>query len=107
VLGIVLSGKSGEAMRTQVVVALAMLATLTACGMLGGDKPEKPTLDNGGLVSKPLGPGLVSRCPVPADYDDATLKKIQAALEALPPDNILQQVMKDYETERDNLRMCQ
>jgi hypothetical protein len=59
------------------------------------------------LITKPIGPGLVSRCPVPANYDDATLKKIGAAVDALPPDNILRKAMSDYETERDNLRMCQ
>jgi hypothetical protein len=88
-------------------IALAVAVPLSGCGMFGKDKPVQPTLDNGGLISKPLGPGLVSRCPVPADYDDATLKKIQDALEKLPPDNILHQTLRDYETERDNLRMCQ
>jgi hypothetical protein len=58
------------------------------------------------LVSKPLGPGLVDRCPVPVAYSDATMKKIQEALDALPKDNVLHQAMTDYETERDNLRMC-
>jgi len=45
-------------------------------------------------------------CPIPVHYDRATLDKIQAALEKLPPDNILRQVMTDYETERDDLRFC-
>jgi len=94
-------------MRIKVVAVLAVMMPLTACGMFGPKDRPAPSLDNGELVTKPLGPGLVSRCPVPADYDDATLKKIQAALQALPPDDILRRVMKDYETERDNLRMCQ
>jgi len=105
-LGIVRLGNSGEPMRFQVVMALAVVAPLTACGLLGPKDKPAPSLDNGELVTKPLGPGLVSRCPVPADYDDATLRKIQEALQALPPDNILHKVMSDYETERDNLRMC-
>ena len=80
-------------MRFKVVTALGLAALLSGCGGVGwfGSKESptpKPTLDNGELITKPVGPGLVSRCPVPADYSDATLKKIQAALEALPPDNI-------------------
>jgi hypothetical protein len=47
-----------------------------------------------------------SKCPKPVAYDEVTLKKIQQALTALPPDNILHQVMTDYETERDDLRFC-
>jgi hypothetical protein len=105
-LGIVRSGNSGEPMRIRVVLALAVAAVLTACGMFGSKDKPAPSLDNGELISKPLGPGLVARCPVPADYDDATLNKIQDALQALPPDNILHKIMNDYETERDNLRMC-
>ena len=53
----------------------------------------------GGCVS-------ASKCPTPIVYDDASLKQIQAALKALPPDNILHQVMSDYENERDDLRFC-
>jgi hypothetical protein len=45
-------------------------------------------------------------CPKPVAYDDATIKKITAALRALPPDSILHQAMDDYEDERDNLRFC-
>ena len=37
---------------------------------------------------------------------DATLREVQKALTALPRDNILHQVMADYETERDDLRFC-
>ena len=47
-----------------------------------------------------------SKCPKPIVYDDASLKKIQAALKVLPPDNILHQVLSDYENERDDLRFC-
>jgi len=94
-------------MRFQVVMALAIMAPLTACGMFGPKEKPAPSLDNGELITKPIGPGLVSRCPVPADYDDATLKQITDALQTLPPDNILHKIMQDYETERDNLRMCQ
>jgi hypothetical protein len=47
-----------------------------------------------------------SKCPKPIVYDDATLKQIGEALKALKPDNILHQVMTDYENERDDLRFC-
>ena len=50
--------------------------------------------------------GSASKCPKPIVYDDSSLKQIQAALKALPPDNILHQVMTDYENERDDLRFC-
>lgn len=53
------------------------------------------------------GCGGASKCPKPVAYDDATLREIQKALTALPRDNILHQVMTDYETERDDLRFCQ
>ena len=46
------------------------------------------------------------KCPQPVHYDDATLKKIERAREALPRDNILHQVLMDYENERDDLRFC-
>ena len=98
-------------MRCKVVMAFAVAALLSGCGGGGwfGSKPKPPppSLDNGELITKPVGPGLVSRCPVPADYSDATLKKISEAVNALPPDSILRKAMSDYETERDNLRMCQ
>ena len=48
----------------------------------------------------------VSKCPTPVAYDEATLREIQKALTALPRDNVLHQVMADYETERDDLRFC-
>ena len=47
-----------------------------------------------------------SKCPKPIVYDDATLKKIEKAREALSRDNILLQVLEDYENERDDLRFC-
>ena len=47
-----------------------------------------------------------SKCPKPIAYDDATLKKIEKAREALPKDSILLQVLMDYEDERDDLRFC-
>ena len=46
------------------------------------------------------------KCPKPVVYDDATLKKIQKARAELPRDNILLQVLEDYENERDDLRFC-
>lgn len=46
------------------------------------------------------------QCPQLVKYDDATIKKITAALRALPPDNVLHQAMDDYENERDDLRAC-
>ena len=52
------------------------------------------------------GCGTGSKCPVPLAYSDAQLKEIQKALEALPKDSILHQVMRDYEYERDDLRFC-
>lgn len=52
------------------------------------------------------GCGGASKCPRPVVYDDASLKEIQKALAALPKDNILRQVMMDYENERDDLRFC-
>jgi hypothetical protein len=50
---------------------------------------------------------VACHCPKPVAYDDDTLKKISQALRALPPDNILQRAMEDYENERDDLRFCQ
>jgi hypothetical protein len=46
------------------------------------------------------------QCPRPVSYDDPTIKKITAALRALPADNVLHQTMDDYEDERDDLRAC-
>jgi hypothetical protein len=50
--------------------------------------------------------GGASKCPKPVVYDDATLKKIEKAREALPKNSILHQVLEDYENERDDLRFC-
>jgi predicted small lipoprotein YifL len=97
-------------MRFQAVMALALTALLAGCGGGGwlGPKSKPPdTADTGELITKRIGPGLVSRCPVPVAYDDATTKHIQEALDGLPKDNVLRKVMQDYEVERDNLRMCQ
>jgi hypothetical protein len=48
----------------------------------------------------------VCQCPKPVAYDDATIRKITDALRALPPGNVLQAAMDDYEDERDALRIC-
>jgi hypothetical protein len=69
----------------------------------------KAGLSLAAVVAVPLiatGCGAASKCPKPIAYDDATLREIQKALTALPRDNILHQVMADYETERDDLRFC-
>jgi hypothetical protein len=77
-------------------------------GWFGAKKADKPsTADAGDMITKPEGSSLVTRCPVPVAYDDATTKQIQQALDGLPNDSVLRKVMRDYETERDNLRMCQ
>jgi hypothetical protein len=95
------------------MAALAVAALVAGCsgggmgGWFGGKKTNAADSDIPQEISKPLGPHMVARCPVPVAYDDATEKKIQAALEALPKDSVLRKVMTDYETERDNLRMCQ
>ena len=52
------------------------------------------------------GCGHASKCPTPVHYNDATLKKIEKAREALPKGSILEQVLEDYENERDDLRFC-
>jgi hypothetical protein len=92
-------------------MALAMAMLVTGCGGgmggLFGKKTDTGDSDIPQEISKPLGPHMVARCPVPIAYDDATEKKIQAALDALPKDSVLRKVMTDYESERDNLRMCQ
>jgi hypothetical protein len=46
------------------------------------------------------------KCPKPVTYNDAQLKEIQKAIEKLPKDSILHEVMRDYENERDDLRFC-
>jgi hypothetical protein len=45
-------------------------------------------------------------CPALVHYGAAQHRQIQAALDALPPTNILHQTMTDYENERDDLRFC-
>ena len=95
-------------MRFRGAMALAIVATLAGCG--GGwlgPKPKSDTSDVPDEITKPIGPHMVARCPVPVAYDDATSHKIQEALDALPKDSVLRKAMKDYEAERDNLRMCQ
>jgi hypothetical protein len=90
-------------------MALAIAVLVAGCGGGGwlgfGKHPD--TADTSDLITKPIGPHLVARCPVPIAYDDATTHKIQEALDALPKDSVLRKAMNDYETERDNLRMCQ
>jgi hypothetical protein len=96
-------------MRFQGALALAIAVSVGGCagGWLGPKKSNTATLDVPGEITKPLGPSLVARCPVPVSYDDPTSKKIQAELDALPKDSVLRKAMTDYEVERDNLRMCQ
>jgi hypothetical protein len=89
-------------MRLQVVLALALATLLTAC--VGRPSSDKPVVADRPVT--PDTPKTVVRCPVPTNYDEATLRRIQQALDALPPDSVLRQVMTDYETERDHLRMC-
>jgi hypothetical protein len=95
-------------MRFQAIAALAVAGLLAGCGGSGwlGPKSKPAESDTGDMITKPIGPGLVSRCPVPVAYDDAATRQIQQALEALPKDSILHKVLQDYEVERDNLRMC-
>jgi len=90
-------------------MALAVAALVSGCGhgWLGPKNTGTTTSDVPDEISKPMGPHLVARCPVPVAYDDATSRKIQEALDALPKDSVLRKAMSDYETERDNLRMCQ
>jgi hypothetical protein len=95
-------------MRVRGAAALAIMLSVAGCsgGWLGPkDTPDAQSASSG-LISRPKGPSLVDRCPVPISYDDATEKKIQEALDALPKDSVLRKVMTDYEAERDNLRMC-
>jgi hypothetical protein len=110
VLGIVRErGEAEDEMRFQGVIALAIAALVSGCGhgWLGPKGTAPSTSDVPGEISKPMGPHLVARCPVPVAYDDATSRKIQEALDALPKDSVLRKAMTDYENERDNLRMCQ
>ena len=72
-------------MRWRAAVALTLALAL---GLLGG------------------GCSSASKCPKPVVYDNATLKNIEKAREALPKNSILLQVLADYEDERDDLRFC-
>lgn len=74
----------------RVTAALVVAACLLMAGC--GDKDQDAAPQTG--------------CPIPVHYDKATLDKVQAALDKLPPDSILRQVMSDYEQERDDLRFC-
>jgi hypothetical protein len=100
-------------MRVQAVMAFVLVALVAGCGggfggwFGSGNKSDAADPDVPQEITKPIGPHLVARCPVPVAYDDATHRKIEQALDALPKDSILRRVMNDYETERDNLRMCQ
>jgi hypothetical protein len=94
----------------QVGVAMALAAMLLAggCSMLGGEKKSPPSDDSDTpSIVRRAGPGFVTRCPVPKAYDNETTRKIEQAIESLPSDSVLRPVMKDYEVERDDLRMCQ
>lgn len=95
-------------MRFPAITALVVAALLTGCGGSGwfGSKHNPADSDTGDMITKPVGPGLVSRCPVPVAYDEETTRQIQQALDGLPKDSVLRKVMQDYEVERDNLRMC-
>ncbi|HZK91187.1 MAG TPA: hypothetical protein VFC56_13660 [Stellaceae bacterium] len=96
-------------MRFQAVMALAVAALVAGCGGWLGlkSKPDAADSDVPAEITRPIGPHLVARCPVPVSYDDATMRKIQQALDGLPKDSVLRKMMNDYEAERDNLRMCQ
>jgi hypothetical protein len=90
------------------VAAVVLLAGCSGSGWIGPGGPgKKSDADVPGEITKPIGPHLVARCPVPITYDDATTHKIQQELNALPKDSALRKAMSDYEAERDNLRMCQ
>ena len=97
-------------MRFQVVMALAVAGLVAGCaggGWFGAKSKSDTASDVPDEITKPIGPHLVARCPVPIAYDDATTHKIQEALDGLPKDSILRKIMNDYEAERDNLRMGQ
>ncbi|MBV8778243.1 MAG: hypothetical protein JO258_13695 [Alphaproteobacteria bacterium] len=98
-------------MRFQAITAVGLAVLLGGCagsiGWFGGKAGPGGDADLPPEITKPIGPHLVARCPVPIAYDDATTRKIQEALDKLPKDSVLRKVMTDYEAERDNLRMCQ
>jgi uncharacterized protein YceK len=77
-------------MRANAGAALAALLLLGGCGAVVRHIAGEPAC----------------RCPLPIHYSAAQLKAIEKAREALPRDSILQQVLVDYENERDDLRAC-
>ena len=72
-------------MRARAAAALGVVLLLGGCGALGAP---------------------ACTCPLPVAYTAAQLQAIEKAREALPRDNILQQVLVDYENERDDLRFA-
>ena len=77
-------------MRARGVGALGVLVLLGGCGSLKAE----------------FGTRQACTCPQPVGYSAAQLKAIEKAREALPSGNILQQILVDYENERDDLRFC-
>lgn len=75
-------------MRWRAGAVLVLGCLLGGCGVFGGSSQAH-------------------KCPVPVHYTDAQHKAIEKAREALPANSILQQVLIDYENERDDLRFCQ
>jgi len=80
----------GGSMRWKTWATLALLLLPGGCG----------TVDRHPAAAHPC------RCPAPVHYSAAQLNAIEKAREALPRSNILQQVLVDYENERDDLRFC-
>lgn len=80
--------RAGDDDAMRVSAGLALAACLLAAGCNGGSEQQ------------------ADACPKPVYYSPATLDKIQAAIEKLPPDSILHRVLTDYENERDDLRFC-
>jgi hypothetical protein len=76
----------------RIAAALAVAACLLMAGCGDKDQDSATTGHSG--------------CPIPVHYDKATLDKVQAALDKLPRDSVIRQVMSDYEQERDDLRFC-
>jgi hypothetical protein len=84
-LGIVRAGRGTGVMRSRTLAALGV--ALGSLVLLAGCASE-------------------SKCPKAIIYSDAQLKEVQKAIEKLPKDSILHEVMRDYENERDDLRFC-
>jgi hypothetical protein len=89
--GIVPPNGAGDAMWVAAAWAVAACLLMAGCG----DKDQDTATTTGH-----------TGCPIPVHYDKATLDKVQAALDKLPPDSVLRQTMSDYEQERDDLRFC-